>query len=138
VEAQPSVRAVAPQRGDAAMAFQEHVRDAPHGEARRHRQPRRPCAHDHRSRQHLPVLAHGEARGRRPRCAPRAVQRVVRPLALRLGEAVHDRSRRPPASRQSNSRALAICPRDQHSRKLDRWHYYYYYYYYYMYIYISA
>jgi hypothetical protein len=46
----------------------------------------------------------------------------VRPLALRLGEAVHDRSR-PPASRQSTSKALAICARDQHSRKLDRWHY---------------
>lgn len=105
VEAQPAVRAVAPQRGDAAVALQQHVRDTPHGEARRHRQARRPRAHDHWPRQHLPVLTDGEAGGRRPRRAPRAVQRVVRPLALRLGKAaaVHDlgrphRARRPQMS----------------------------------------
>jgi hypothetical protein len=43
--------------------------------------------------------------------------------------------RRPAASPTAEHWLYALA-RDQHSRKLDRWHYYYYYYY--MYIYISA
>jgi hypothetical protein len=89
VQAEAAVRAVAPERGDAAVALEQRVRHAAHGEAGGHRQPRGPRADDQRPREHLPVLADGEAGGRGPRGAARAVERVVRPLAFDLGEAVH-------------------------------------------------
>ena len=46
VQAHPTVRAAVPHGGDALVTLQERVGNGSHGEPRRARQPRRPCAHD--------------------------------------------------------------------------------------------
>jgi hypothetical protein len=86
MQLEPEVRAVAPQRGDAVVPLQQQVLDALHGEARRHSQPRRPRANDHRTGDVHDVTSadDGEAGGRRRRAPRPAVQRVVHPLPFSL------------------------------------------------------